>query len=232
MAEAIEYKQIGTRPVRPDGVDKVTGRARFGADLVLPNMIHGKVLRSPHAHARIKRIDVSGALALAGVHAAICGADFPDVEGGEVGGEGGGSLGDVAKNIMARDKVVYHGHAVAAVAASTPALATAALDAIEVEYEVLPPVLDVVKAMAEDAVLVNENNYTNLPEKPEKPSNIANIGRLERGNVEEGFELADLIIEREYKVPMAHQGYIEPHACVARAAREPLMPRRTPGVGL
>ncbi|HMB76072.1 MAG TPA: molybdopterin cofactor-binding domain-containing protein, partial [Kiloniellaceae bacterium] len=122
---------------------------------------------------------------------------------------------DVAKNIMARDKVVYHGHAVAAVAASTPALATAALDAIEVEYEVLPPVLDVVKAMAEDAVLVNENNYTNLPEKPEKPSNIANIGRLERGNVEEGFELADLIIEREYKVPMAHQGYIEPHACVA-----------------
>ncbi len=215
MAEAVDYKQIGTRPVRPDGVDKVTGRARFGADLVLPNMIHGKILRSPHAHARIKSIDLSGALEMPGVAAAISGSDFPSVEGGEVGGEGGGTLGDVAKNIMARDKVVYHGHAVAAVAAASVTQAEAALEAIKVEYEVLPPVLDVVKAMEADSVLVDENNYTNLPEKPEKPSNIANIGHLERGNVEEGFEQADLIIEREYKIPMAHQGYIEPHACVA-----------------
>ena len=216
MAEAVEYKQIGTRPIRPDGVDKVTGRARFGADLILPNMIHGKVLRSPHAHARIKRIDLSAALAMDGVFAAVCGADFPDIDGGgEVGGEGGGSVGDVAKNIMARDKVLYHGHAVAAVAASSPALAEQALDAIEVEYEVLPPVLDVVAAMAEDALLVDENNFTNLPEKPEKPSNIANVGKLARGDLEQGFAAADVIIEREYKIPMAHQGYIEPHACTA-----------------
>lgn len=216
MAEAVDYKQIGTRPIRPDGVDKVTGRARFGADLVLPNMIHGKVLRSPHAHAKIISIDLSPALAMDGVMAAISGADFPGggIEG-EASGEGGGSLDDIARNVIARDKVLYHGHAIAAVAAATPAIADAALAAIKVEYEVLPPVLDVVAAMAEDSPLVDENCYTNLPEKPAKPSNIANIGKLERGNVEEGFEQADVIIEREYKVPMAHQGYIEPHACVA-----------------
>lgn len=215
MAEAIEYKQIGRSPVRPDGVDKVTGRARFGADLVLPNMIHGRVLRSPHAHARIKNIDLSDALAMDGVYAAISGKDFINVEGGEVGGEGGGTLGDVAKNVMARDKVLYHGHAVAAVSASTIAIAEAALAAIKVEYEPLPPVLDVVAAMAEDSVLVDENNYTKLPEKPDNASNIANVGKLVRGDLEEGFAAADIVIEREYKVPMAHQGYIEPHACVA-----------------
>jgi CO/xanthine dehydrogenase Mo-binding subunit len=216
MAEAVDYKQIGSRPVRPDGVDKVTGRARFGADLVLPNMIYGKVLRSPHAHARIKSVDVSGALAIDGVMAAISGSDFPGgTSGGEVVGEGGGTVDDVAKNVMARDKVLYHCHAVAAVAAKTSAIAESALAAIKVEYEVLEPVLDVVAAMAEDAILVDENQYTNLPEKPEKPSNIANVGHLERGNVGEGFEQADVVIEREYKVPMAHQGYIEPHACVA-----------------
>ncbi|MFT7651287.1 MAG: CO/xanthine dehydrogenase Mo-binding subunit [Limisphaerales bacterium] len=216
MAEAVEYKQIGSRPIRPDGVDKVTGRAQFGADLVLPNMIHGKVLRSPHAHAKILSIDVSGALAIDGVFAAISGADFPGggIEG-EASGEGGGSLEDIAKNVIARNKVLYHGHAVAAVAASTPALATAALDAIKVEYEVLVPVLDVIEAMSPDSVLVDENCFTNLPEKPTEPSNIANIGKLARGDVAEGFEQADLVIEREYKVPMAHQGYIEPHACVA-----------------
>jgi CO/xanthine dehydrogenase Mo-binding subunit len=214
MAEAVEYKQIGSRPIRPDGVDKVTGRAQFGADLVLPNMIHGKVLRSPHAHAKILSIDVSGALAIDGVFAAVSGADFP---GGGIEGEasGEGSLEDIAKNVIARNKVLYHGHAVAAVAASTPALATAALDAIKVEYEVLAPVLDVIEAMSPDSVLVDENCFTNLPEKPTEPSNIANIGKLARGDVAEGFEQADLVIEREYKVPMAHQGYIEPHACVA-----------------
>ena len=216
MAEAVDYKQIGSRPVRPDGLDKVTGRAQFGADTVLPNMIHGKVLRSPHAHAKIKSIDVSGALALPGVFAAISGADFPGggIEG-EVGGEGGGTLSDVAKNVMARDKVLYHGHTVAAVAAATPMIAEAALAAIKVEYEPLAPVLDVLHAMQSDAPLVDENNYTNLPEKPESPSNVANQGRLERGNLEEGFAAADVVVEREFECPMTHQGYIEPQACVA-----------------
>jgi CO/xanthine dehydrogenase Mo-binding subunit len=216
MAEAKEFKSIGTRPVRPDGVDKVTGRAQFGADINLPNMIYGKVLRSPHAHARITRVDLSGALALPGVMAAVCGGDFPGAQSGEIGGEGGGDVADVAKNVMARDKVLYHGHAVAAVAATSPALAEEALAAIEVEYEVLPPVLDVDAAMAPDAPLVNDKCFTkNLPEPSEKPSNIAEVLVLARGDVDDGFARADVVVEGEYRIPMAHQGYIEPHACTA-----------------
>ncbi len=216
MAEAVDYKVIGTSPIRPDGVDKVTGRAQYGADLNLPNMIYGKVLRSPHAHARIKKVDVSKALAIPGVYAAISGADFPQAAHGEIGGEGGGDVADLAKNVMARDKVLYHGHAVAAVAAGSVQLADAALEAIEVEYEPLPPVLDLDAAMAPDAVLLDENCFTkNLPETPEKPSNIAAVMQLGRGDVEAGFAEADVIVEGEYRIPMAHQGYIEPHACTA-----------------
>ncbi len=216
MAEAVDYKYIGTSPIRPDGVDKVTGRAQFGADLNLPNMLYGKVLRSRYAHARIKSVDLSGALALDGVYAAVSGADFPEVQHGELGGEGGGDVADIAQNIMARDKVRYHGHAVAAVAAKSLSIAEAALDAIKVEYEVLTPVLDLDEAMSENAVLVDENCFTkNLPETPDKPSNIAAVMQLTRGNVDEGFAQADVIVEGEYRIPMAHQGYIEPHACTA-----------------
>jgi CO/xanthine dehydrogenase Mo-binding subunit len=216
MAEAIDFKAIGTSPVRPDGVDKVTGRAQYGADLNLPGQIYGKVLRSPHAHARILKIDTSRALALPGVFAVVTGQDFPEAEGGEIGGEGGGDVSDLAKNIMARDKVLYHGHAVAAVAAKSLSVAQAALDAIEVEYEVLAPVLDLETAMAPGSPLVDPSCYTkNLPEKPTTPSNIAAVMKLGRGNVDEGFAQADVIIEGEYRIPMAHQGYIEPHACIA-----------------
>jgi len=216
MAEAVDYKIIGSSPIRPDGVDKVTGRAQYGADLNLPNQIYGKVLRSPHAHARIKRIDASRALALPGVFAVLTGKDFPESEHGEIGGEGGGDVSDLAKNIMARDKVLYHGHAVAAVAAQSNTIAQQALAAIEVEYEVLQPVLDLEAAMATDAPLLDENCFTkNLPEKATRPSNIAAVMKLARGNVDEGFAQADVIVEGEYRIPMAHQGYIEPHACIA-----------------
>ncbi|MEZ5560531.1 MAG: xanthine dehydrogenase family protein molybdopterin-binding subunit [Pseudomonadales bacterium] len=216
MAEAVDFKVVGSSPIRPDGVDKVTGRAQYGADQNLPNMIYGKVLRSPHAHARIKKVDLSGALSMPGVYAAISGADFPESEHGAIGGEGGGDVSDLAKNVMARDKVLYHGHAVAAVAARSLQIAEAALAAIKVEYEPLAAVLDVDAAMAPDAPLLDENCFTkNLPEKPEKPSNIAAVMQLARGNVEEGFAAADVIVEGDYRIPMAHQGYIEPHACTA-----------------
>jgi CO/xanthine dehydrogenase Mo-binding subunit len=216
VAEAHDYKTIGTRPIRPDGVDKVTGRALYGADLNLPSMIYGKVLRSPHAHARIKSIDLSKALAMEGVYAAVSGADFPEAKHGEIGGEGGGDVADLAKNVMARDKVLYHGHAVAAVAAKSLSVADAALEAIEVEYEVLTPVLDLLEAMKEDAPLLDDHCFTkNLPETPDKPSNIAAVMQLARGDVDEGFAQADVIVEGEYNIPMAHQGYIEPHACTA-----------------
>ncbi|MEM1230289.1 MAG: xanthine dehydrogenase family protein molybdopterin-binding subunit [Pseudomonadota bacterium] len=216
MAEARDLKYVGTRPVRPDGVDKVTGRALYGADQTLPNMIYGQVLRSPHAHARIKAIDLAPALAIAGVFAAVSGADFPAVADGEIGGEGGGNVADVARNVMARDKVVYHGQAVAAVAAKSNAIARAALQAIVVEYEPLPPVLSLTAALAEDAPLLDEQCFTKgLSETPSTPSNVASVVNLARGDVDAAFAEADHIVEREYEVAMAHQGYIEPHACTA-----------------
>jgi len=216
MSEPVDFKVIGTSPIRPDGVDKVTGRAQYGADLNLPNMIYGRVLRSPHAHAKIKRMDTSKAEAMSGVYSVVTGKDFPDAGHGDIGGEGGGDIADLAKNVMARDKVLYHGHAVAAVSARSQRIAEEALAAIEVDYEVLEPVLDIEAAMSDDAPLLDENCYTkNLPEKPDKPSNIAAVMQLARGDVEQGFEQADEIVEGEYRIPAAHQGYIEPHACIA-----------------
>ena len=206
MAEAVDLKAIGTRPVRPDGVEKVTGRANFGADLNLPGMLHGKILRSPHAHARIKSVDLSGALAVDGVLAAISGEDIP----------GGGDLGD---NVLANDKVLYHGHAVAAVAARSAYIAEQALDEIKVEYEVLNPVLSIDDAIADGATLVNESQHTN-GDTSQPASNIAAITKFERGDVDKGFADADVIVEGEYRVPTAHQGYIEPHACTATINEE------------
>ena len=207
MAEAHDLKVVGTRPVRPDGVEKVTGRANFGADLHLPGMIHGKVLRSPHAHARVKSVDVSGALAMEGVLAAVSGDDFAE------------QTDDLGRNVIARDKVLYHGHAVAAVAATSPLLAEQALDAIKVDYDVLEPVLSIDQAIAEGATLVNEEMHTN-GDASQPASNIAAITKFERGDPEQGFAEADVIVEGEYRVPMAHQGYIEPHACTATINEE------------
>ncbi len=217
MTDAAEFKYVGTRPVRPDGVDKVTGRAAFGADFTLPGMLHGLVLRSPHAHARIKSVDLSGALEIEGVFAAVSGADFPEVEDtGEMGGEGGGSIKDLSDNCMARGKALYHGHAVAAVAANSLAKARAALAAIKVDYEVLAPVMDLDAAMAEDAPLINEELMTQgLAEPATKPSNIASRMVMGRGDVAKGFEEADIVLEETYYTPTVHQGYIEPHACLA-----------------
>ena len=197
MAEAVDLKAIGTRPIRPDGIDKVTGRANFGADLHLPNMLHGKVLRSPHAHARLKSVDLSRARAADGVLAAVSGEDFP----------GGTGANDLQKNIIARDKVLYHGHAVAAVAAKTQMQADAALDLIDVEYEVLPPVMSLDQAMADGATLVNESQHTN-GDTSQPASNVAATQRFERGDVDAGFAEADVVVESEHRVPMAHQGYI------------------------
>ena len=141
-------KWIGTRPVRPDGVDKVTGRARFGADLSMPGMLVGKVLRSPHAHARIRSIDTSKAQALPGVKAVVTRDDFQDMASEFVpAGEMLINYRDVVRNVMAREKVLYEGHAVAAVAATSTAVAKQALKLIEVDYEILPHVIDVVEAM-------------------------------------------------------------------------------------
>ena len=183
-------KWVGTRASRPDGVDKVSGRAIFGADTYLPNMLHGKVLRSPHAHARIKSIDMSKALALPGVKAGVTRDDFPDYPAGAVqpAGEMVINYRDMTRNIMAREKALYEGHAVAAVAAVNERVARQALSLIEVDYEVLPHVIDVDEAMKPGAPLVREDLITEGVEPtPQEPSNIAKRVEFGHGALDSGF---------------------------------------------
>ncbi len=209
-------KIVGSRPIRPDGVDKVTGRANFGADMVMPGMLWGRIKRSPHAHARIVSIDTAKAAALPGVKAVITRADFPDLPPDKAQiGAAPHNLIDLSLNCMAKGKVLYEGHAVAAVAATSPAIAEEALDLIEVEYQVLPHVMEVEAAMADDAPLLHDNIFTaGVEPKPTKPSNISKVVRFAKGDVEAGFKEADVILERRYTTKPVHQGYIEPHACL------------------
>jgi CO/xanthine dehydrogenase Mo-binding subunit len=217
METPTKYRVIGTRPVRPDGVDKVTGRAIYGADVVLPRMAYGKILRSPHAHARIRSIDTSRAAALPGVLAVMTAHDLPEIHAHVVLGEGGDTdMNHASNNIMAHDKVLYQGHAVAAVAATSPHIAAEALERIVVDYEVLQPVLDVRKAMEPDAPLLLDNLFTDTGgEKATTPSNVAQHLIFEEGDIAQGFAEAKVIIEREFTTATVHQGYIEPHAAVA-----------------
>jgi CO/xanthine dehydrogenase Mo-binding subunit len=209
-------KVVGTRPIRPDGIDKVIGRAAFGADTTMPGMLWAKIKRSPHAHARIKSIKADKALALPGVKAVVTGADFPEIKSEEAFvGEGPMNFRDLSRNCMARDKVLYDGHAVAAVAATSPSIAEEALDLIEVEYEVLPHVIDVEDAMAEGAPVLHDDLFTQGVEpKPEKPSNVAKRITFVKGDIATGFKEAEVIIERRYSTQPVHQAYLEPHACV------------------
>src|ERR1700691_551846 len=212
------YKWVGTRPIRPDGVPKVTGRAMYGADLALPGTLYGKVVRSPHAHARIKSINTEKAKALPGVKAVITGADFPDHKFEYIGPERVAvNFWHVTRNVMAREKAYYEGHAVAAIAATTKEIAEEAADLIEIDYEVLPHVIDVDEAMAEDAPLLFEDMITRGVEPtPTKPSNVSKKLDFEIGDVEKGFAEADFVIEKEFKTAAVHQAYIEPHATIAR----------------
>ena len=162
-----KYKWIGSRPDRPDGADKVTGRARFAADFNLPGQLIGRVLRSPHAHARIKSIDTSKAEALAGVKAVVTAKDFPEQADLTVpAGEMQVNLRDVTRNIMAREKVLYEGHPVAAVAATTDAIAKQALSLIKVDYQILPHVIDVAEAMRPDAPVLHDHLMTDGAKPP------------------------------------------------------------------
>ncbi|OYV40437.1 MAG: oxidoreductase [Rhodospirillales bacterium 20-64-7] len=212
------FKWVGTRPIRPDGVPKVTGRALYGADLKLPGMLFGKVLRSPHAHARIRSIDTSAAEALPGVKAVVTSRDFPEQKFDYIGPERVAvNFWHVTRNIMAREKVLYEGHAVAAVAATSASIAEEAARLIKVDYEVLPHVIDVDEAMAEEAPLLFEDMITRGVEPaPSKPSNISKRLEFAIGDVDAGFQQADVIIEKTFKTAAVHQAYIEPHACVAK----------------
>src|SRR5690606_31928871 len=187
----------------------VNGRAAYAADATMPGMIWGKILRSPHPHARIRSIDTSKAEALPGVKAVMTSADFVEFPVDTPVPIGIQDMRWMSRNIMARGKVLFAGHPVAAVAATTEKIAEQALELIEVDYEVLPWVIDVEEAMKPDAPILHDHIRFEG-----KPSNIA--GKLEHtlGDVEAGFAQADVVIERSFRTEPVHQGYIEPHACL------------------
>ena len=205
-----EFKMVGTRPARPDGVDKVTGRATYGADVFAPGQLVGAILRSPHAHAKIKKIDTSKAEKLQGVKAVVTCKDLPDLTNGDR------AMLDILENCMARGRALYDGHAVAAVAAVDAETARKALSLIKVDYKILPHVTDVDEAMKRGAPIVQPHIRTiGVEPPPDKASNIAQISEFGHGDVEVGFAEADVIVEQSYKTEQTHQGYIEPHACLA-----------------
>jgi CO/xanthine dehydrogenase Mo-binding subunit len=205
-----QFKIIGTRPRRPDGIDKVTGRARYGADFTMPGQLIGLVLRSPHAHALLEKIDTSKAEKLLGVKAVITSKDLPDLTGGDRG------MFDILENCMARKKALYDGHAIAAVAAIDAATARKALKLIDVKYKVLPHVTDVDEALKPDSPVIHAHVFTEgIEPAPSKPSNWNKRAEYGHGDVDAGFREADVIISRSYKTEQTHQGYIEPHSVSA-----------------
>ena len=213
-----QFRLVGTRPVRPDGVEKVTGKAIYGPDYAAPGMLQGAVLRSLHPHARIRSIDTRKAEALAGVKAVVTGQDFPQAADKLVAGaESASNLRWVAQKCMAIGKVFYEGQAVAAVAATSHAVAEAALKLIEVDYEVLPHVIAIEDALAADAPVLHDDVFTQgLAEKPAKPSNAAMRFAIERGDAKAAIAGAAATFTGRFTLQPVHQGYIEPHACVAQ----------------
>jgi len=225
-----EYAAVGTRPVRHDGVDKVTGRARYSADIHLPGMLTGRLLRSPHAHARIRGIDASRAEALPGVRAVVTAADMPEVSAEFIDQAEGAAVnyGFYSRNVIAREKALYIGHAVAAVAATDAAAAERALDLIDVDYEILTPVLSAEDALADGAPILHERLLTmNSAARrsggwgdADRQTNLANRFEFRLGDVQDGFARADVVVEREFRTRAVHQGYIEPHAATAQWTRD------------
>ena len=207
---------VGTRPIRHDGYDKVTGRAVYGADMKLPGLIWAVCVRSPHAHAKIKSIDTSAAEASKGVFAVITGSDMPKAQSKLVDlGEGNINFKWASNKLMADDKVLYKGHPVAAVAAADRYAAEEAARKVVVEYEVLASVTNVVDALAEDAPILLEDLVGDDLGKDVTNTNMAAHARHEFGDVEGAMKTAAHTIEREYNMQMVHQGYIEPHNATA-----------------
>jgi CO/xanthine dehydrogenase Mo-binding subunit len=211
-----DYKVVGKSPIRHDGLDKVTGRAVYGGDVKVPGLIWGDVIRSPHAHARIKSIDTSAAESMDGVFAVLTHADFPVADEREISaGEDVVNLKRDQANVMADDKVHYTGHVVAAVAAIDRNTAQEAANKIKVEYDVLTNVSDVDTAMGEDAPIILESLVGDHLGEDVPNTNIAKVFRHEFGDLEQAFDRSDLVIERTFSLSMIHQGYIEPHNATA-----------------
>lgn len=201
-----EYALLGKRIPKPDAVNRVTGRMVYADDVTLPGVLAGKILGSPVAHGRIRRLDVSKAASLPGVRAIVTAKDAPATRYG-------GIIRD--KTIFATDVVRYHGDPIAAVAADHVDIADEALHLIEVEIEPLPVLIDP-KEAAGSTTLIHEGweGYTAIPNLG-RQGNVTSSGRVQWGNVEHGFAQADFVFEDRFEVPMVHQTYIEPRAATA-----------------
>lgn len=210
------FKVVGTSPIRHDGYDKVVGHALYGGDVRLPGMIWGEVLRSPHAHARIKKIDTSEALKMPGVLGAITHADLPAAEAKDIDiGEGVVNFRRASMNILADKKVLYKGHMVAAVAAVDRNTALEAVKKIRVEYEPLPVVRNVDDALAKNAPILLDDLVGDDLGTPVKKTNVARHFRHEFGDPDGAMKKASLVVDRTFSLEMVHQGYIELHNATA-----------------
>src|SRR5215471_19089721 len=222
MKTTRDVRGVGLAIPRPDGPEKVTGRVQYVADIKPRGLLHAKLLRSPHAHARILRIDVSKARALPGVRAVLTAADIPELKR---------KAPTRAHAVLAIDRAVFAGQPLAAVAADELAIAEEALDLIDVQYEVLPAAVDPLASMLVGAPPVAELGTeadtseaqahgsvagVTTEAKPSKAVNISQQARLQRGDVTKAFAESDVVIENTYRVPMVHQGYMEPHAVLAQ----------------
>jgi CO/xanthine dehydrogenase Mo-binding subunit len=204
-----EKRVLGIASPRVEGEEKVGGKAIYAVDVTLPNMLWVKALRSPFAHGKIKRLDVSKALASPGVAAVITGTEF-----------GGSLIGKkiIDMPVLADGVVRYMGEKVAAVAAENEDAAEGAIELIEVEYEELPVVADLAQALSPDAPLIHPNvgEYKGLLHEIPTASNVFVSLNWKKGDVEEGFRQSDVIVENTFSVPAVHQAYIEPHSCVVQ----------------
>jgi carbon-monoxide dehydrogenase large subunit len=208
---AIPSSIIGARLGRVEGADKVSGQATYGADVHFKEALWGKILRSPYAHARIKSVDVSKAEKVAGVRAIVTGKDEPEHYQGK-------SIRDIP--VLCWDKVRFVGDRVAAVAAESRDAAEEAIDLIEVEYEELPAVFDALEAMKPGAPVLHDNapGYDGAPADIMAPAggNVLNKLTWGKGDVEKGFREADLVLEHQFRIPIHHQGYLEPQSFLVK----------------
>jgi xanthine dehydrogenase molybdenum-binding subunit len=203
-----DFSVLRTSVPRVDALDKVTGKAQFSADIILPGMLYAKALRSPFPHARIKRLDTSKAKSLKGVKAVITSADVPGLKDT-------GEVFNCMLPTLAKDRVIFEGQPVAAVAAETLYIAEEALDLIEVEYEPLPYVLDVLEAMKPEAPLVYHTVCNkNVPGRENTPANVFLSWETLRGDTEKAFKESDVVLENTYRTQTVHQGHLEPRAAV------------------
>ncbi|HVC64198.1 MAG TPA: xanthine dehydrogenase family protein molybdopterin-binding subunit [Candidatus Dormibacteraeota bacterium] len=228
MKTTRDVKGVGISIPRPDGPEKVTGRVQYVADIQAKGLLHAKLLRSPHAHAKIVSIDTSAAKALPGVRAVLTAKDIPHLKK---------KAPTRAHAVLAIDRVVFMGQPVAAVAADEPSIAEEALDLIKVEYQVLAASIDPLKAMLPGAppvadagteadtseALAHSAVAIAKSDTPAKAVNISQQARLQRGDPAKGFAESDHILEKTYRVPMVHQGYLEPHAVLAEWDRNGLL---------